>query len=125
MFSDIIFACLHNWRWHCSTTQVIVQSCMPQVLQGLLAKHAACLCTYRQLADYLQPQYCATNWFALAVFATTDPLLMPPLLPQLQEIAPEYYLTLKHHASWCYVIWAFLTDSEVCILSCCHCLTAE
>jgi len=33
--------------------------------------------------------------------------------PQLQKIAPEYYLTLKHHTSWCWVIWAFLTDSEV------------
>jgi sphingolipid delta-4 desaturase len=34
-------------------------------------------------------------------------------LPELQKIAPEYYLTLKHHTSWCYVIWAFLTDAEV------------
>lgn len=33
---------------------------------------------------------------------------------QLQKIAPEYYLTLKHHTSWCYVIWSFLTDPEVC-----------
>jgi hypothetical protein len=32
---------------------------------------------------------------------------------QLQKIAPEYYLTLKHHTSWCYVIWSFLTDPEV------------
>jgi hypothetical protein len=32
---------------------------------------------------------------------------------QLQKIAPEFYLTLKHHTSWCYVIWAFLTDPEV------------
>jgi sphingolipid delta-4 desaturase len=34
-------------------------------------------------------------------------------LPELQKIAPEFYLTLKHHTSWCYVIWAFLTDPEV------------
>jgi hypothetical protein len=35
---------------------------------------------------------------------------------QLQKIAPEFYLTLKHHTSWCYVIWSFLTDPEVCPL---------
>ena len=28
-------------------------------------------------------------------------------------MAPEFYDTLKHHTSWCYVIWAFLSDPEV------------
>ena len=32
---------------------------------------------------------------------------------QLRDIAPEFYTTLKYHTSWIYVIWAFLTDSDV------------
>ncbi len=32
---------------------------------------------------------------------------------QLKNIAPEFYTTLKYHTSWIYVIWAFLTDSDV------------
>ena len=32
---------------------------------------------------------------------------------QLKDIAPEFYTTLKYHTSWIYVIWAFLTDSNV------------
>ena len=32
---------------------------------------------------------------------------------QLKNIAPEFYTTLKYHTSWIYVIWAFLTDTDV------------
>ncbi len=32
---------------------------------------------------------------------------------QLRDIAPEFYTTLKYHTSWIYVIWAFLTDTDV------------
>ena len=32
---------------------------------------------------------------------------------QLKEIAPEFYLPLKHHTSYLYVIWCFLTDKDV------------
>lgn len=32
---------------------------------------------------------------------------------QLREIAPEFYKPLKHHTSYLYVIWCFLTDTEV------------
>ena len=34
-------------------------------------------------------------------------------LHRLREIAPEYYEPLARHASWCWVIWTFLTDREV------------
>lgn len=32
---------------------------------------------------------------------------------QLKEIAPEFYLPLKHHTSYLWVIWCFLTDKDV------------
>ena len=34
-------------------------------------------------------------------------------LHRLREIAPEFYEPLARHASWCWVIWTFLTDREV------------
>ena len=41
-----------------------------------------------------------------------------PQIPQtrlhrLREIAPEYYANLRSHSSWCWVIWAFLTDPTI------------
>ena len=32
---------------------------------------------------------------------------------RLREIAPEFYKPLAHHTSWCWVLWTFLTDSDV------------
>eukprot|EP00208_Stichococcus_sp_RCC1054_P001406 CAMPEP_0206139322 /NCGR_PEP_ID=MMETSP1473-20131121/5530_1 /ASSEMBLY_ACC=CAM_ASM_001109 /TAXON_ID=1461547 /ORGANISM="Stichococcus sp, Strain RCC1054" /LENGTH=361 /DNA_ID=CAMNT_0053533063 /DNA_START=107 /DNA_END=1192 /DNA_ORIENTATION=+ len=34
-------------------------------------------------------------------------------LYRLKEIAPEFYLPLKHHTSYLWVIWCFLTDKDV------------
>lgn len=34
-------------------------------------------------------------------------------LHRLREIAPEFYEPLARHASWCWVIWTFLTDKSV------------
>ena len=34
-------------------------------------------------------------------------------LRRLRRIAPEFYEPLARHASWCWVIWTFLTDADV------------
>lgn len=34
-------------------------------------------------------------------------------LHMLSKIAPEFYTSLKHHTSWTYVLWQYITDPKV------------
>ncbi|XP_068683389.1 sphingolipid delta(4)-desaturase DES1-like [Montipora foliosa] len=61
--------------------------------------------------------YGPLNWFLFNIGYHNEhhdfPNIPGSRLPQLQEIAPEYYKTLPHHTSYCRVIYEFITNPKI------------
>lgn len=49
----------------------------------------------------------------LVEFLEIGVFILSCLCVQLREIAPEFYVPLACHTSWCWVIWKFISDPAV------------
>lgn len=71
--------------------------------------------------EFLIPETCSyygpLNWVTFNVGYHVEhhdfPSIPGSRLHMLQKIAPEFYSNLRHHTSWTYVLWQYITDPKV------------
>lgn len=77
--------------------------------------------TVDEEGQFLIPETCSyygpLNWLTFNVGYHVEhhdfPSIPGSRLHMLSKIAPEFYTNLKHHTSWTYVLWQYITDPKV------------
>ncbi|RDW60858.1 sphingolipid delta4-desaturase [Coleophoma cylindrospora] len=107
IFSSFLAGSLHPCAGHFIAEHYVFER------QPLKAKDPASMLPVPETFSYYGP----LNWFTYNVGLHNEHHDFPAVpwtrLPQLNQIAKEFYDELPRHESWIYVIWQFVMDKEV------------